>query len=74
MRTFKTFLVVVLVLACSSMLASQDYEKLSKYISQATGDYVGSAACGWTDYHPDETTKYDCGPCHMTNYKETGRQ
>lgn len=150
MRALKTILVALLVLVASNQLVAQDYGKLSKFISQAKGDYVGSESCGvchaqihdwwfgsghahklrdaeeargagvpppdsvswddikwviggfnwkarfigndgyiitkggmnqfnlanrgWTDYHPDETKKYDCGPCHMTNYKETGRQ
>lgn len=28
----------------------------------------------WSDYHPGEKTKYDCGPCHMTNFKKEGMQ
>lgn len=28
----------------------------------------------WTAYHDGETKPYDCGPCHMTDYKSTGNQ
>jgi len=28
----------------------------------------------FTAYHPGETKPYDCGPCHMTDYKATGNQ
>ena len=28
----------------------------------------------WTAYHSGETKAYDCGPCHMTNYKGVGNQ
>lgn len=28
----------------------------------------------WSDYHANETKKYDCGSCHTTNYREGGRQ
>ena len=28
----------------------------------------------WVNYHPGEKKPYKCGPCHMTAYRETGRQ
>ncbi len=28
----------------------------------------------WTAYHSGETKAYDCGPCHMTAYKDVGNQ
>ncbi len=27
---------------------------------------------GWVGYHDGEDKPYDCGPCHMTNYVDTG--
>ncbi|NIM46275.1 MAG: hypothetical protein GTO54_11760, partial [Nitrososphaeria archaeon] len=28
----------------------------------------------WSDYHPGEAKKYDCGRCHTTGYSEEGSQ
>ncbi|MDP2277672.1 MAG: cytochrome c3 family protein [Nitrospirota bacterium] len=28
----------------------------------------------WSDYHPGEKKKYDCGRCHTTGYKKEGNQ
>jgi formate-dependent nitrite reductase cytochrome c552 subunit len=28
----------------------------------------------WSDYHPGEKKKYDCGACHTTGYKKEGHQ
>lgn len=41
-----------------------------------TGDSVqyNPATGGWVAYHSGETVPYDCGPCHMTGYKDTGHQ
>ncbi|MDH3890281.1 MAG: multiheme c-type cytochrome [candidate division Zixibacteria bacterium] len=29
---------------------------------------------GWVGYHDGEDLPYDCGPCHMTAYRDTGNQ
>lgn len=41
-----------------------------------TGDQVqyNFASDGWVAYHSGETKPYDCGPCHMTAYKDVGNQ
>jgi Ethylbenzene dehydrogenase/Cytochrome c554 and c-prime len=41
-----------------------------------TGDQVqyNLETQGWVGYHSGETKPYDCGPCHMTNYKPVGNQ
>ncbi len=41
-----------------------------------TGDQVqyNLETGGWVAYHSGETKPYDCGPCHMTNYKPVGNQ
>lgn len=43
----KRTLLIVLVIACFAGISSaQDFSKLAVFISQARGNYVGSAACG----------------------------
>ncbi|RME31480.1 MAG: hypothetical protein D6800_00730 [Candidatus Zixiibacteriota bacterium] len=41
-----------------------------------TGDQVqyNLATGEWVAYHSGETKPYECGPCHMTNYKDVGNQ
>ncbi|MFQ6110019.1 MAG: multiheme c-type cytochrome, partial [Candidatus Aminicenantales bacterium] len=46
MRILKFFFAIVAVLSLISFAAAQDIAKLSKFLTQSKGNYVGSEACG----------------------------
>jgi len=46
MKVLKPFIIVSVVLFLAGITNAQDYAKLSTLMSQADGDYIGSAACG----------------------------
>ncbi|MFQ6039019.1 MAG: multiheme c-type cytochrome, partial [Candidatus Aminicenantales bacterium] len=46
MKNRHVFAVALAVTVLTGVLAAQDYSTLSRFLAQAKGDYVGSAACG----------------------------